>query len=97
MDAVMQTIPISTLRQGQGEVLKALKDDPIVLTHQGVAAAVMLTPTLWNSVVHRLKSYEALMEARQRLHEMETDSDSWTSMEEFEQGYLAYRSSIDDE
>jgi len=67
MQAVMQTIPISDLRFHQAEVLDQLQERPVVLTRQGRAAAVLVSPEEWNGMVQQLEEFEdalAVMQVR---------------------------------
>ena len=67
----MMTMPqlfgISELRLHQGEVLRKLKEGPILLAQRSQAVAVMVSPELWNELVERIEDLEdalAVAEAR---------------------------------
>ncbi|MBE2237395.1 MAG: type II toxin-antitoxin system Phd/YefM family antitoxin [Caldilineaceae bacterium] len=68
----MQTIPISDLRFHQAEVLDQLQQRPVVLTRQGRAAAVLVSPDEWNSVVQQLEDLEDALAVLQARLQIET-------------------------
>ncbi|MFN8495708.1 MAG: type II toxin-antitoxin system Phd/YefM family antitoxin [Caldilineaceae bacterium] len=86
MDQVLPTQPISNFRQSQSEILELLEQGPVVLTHHGTAAGVLLSVAQYNTMVKLIRRYDDMEIIRKRLHEMEVDAASWQSMEEFEQG-----------
>jgi hypothetical protein len=51
MYGVLPTMPITDLRTNQPELLKRLRQSPIVLTRQGHEAGVLVHPRVWNHVV----------------------------------------------
>lgn len=65
MTIVLPTLPITDLRTKQPEVLKGLQDSPIVLTHHGHGAAVLVSPNQWNTQQAELKRLRLLIEAMQ--------------------------------
>ena len=65
MAIVLPTIPITDLRTKQGEILEHLQDSPVVLTHHGRGAAVLVSTAVWNQQQLELQKLRALSEAMQ--------------------------------
>ena len=65
MSIVLPTLPITDLRTKQPEVLSSLQQSPVVLTHRGHGAAVLVSPTQWNAQQAELKHLRVLLEAMQ--------------------------------
>ena len=65
MSIVLPTLPITDLRTKQPEVLNSLQKSPVVLTHRGHGAAVLVSPTQWNAQQAELKHLRLLLEAMQ--------------------------------
>lgn len=86
MDQVLPTQPISNFRQSQTEILELLDDGPVVLTHHGTAAGVLLSVEQYNTMVKLIRRYDDMEIIRKRLREMDEDDGSWQNVEEFEQG-----------
>ena len=63
MTIVLPTLPITDLRTKQPEVLNHLQQSPVVLTHHGHGAAVLVSPTQWNAQQAELQRLRALLEA----------------------------------
>jgi len=63
MATVPYTVPISDLRARQGEILRALADEQVVLTHHGRAAAVMVSPDRWNQLIRELEDLQDALDA----------------------------------
>jgi hypothetical protein len=55
MYGVLPTMPITDLRTNQMQILKRLRQSPIVLSRQGHEAGVLVHPRLWN---HLIEVYE---------------------------------------
>lgn len=55
MYGVLPTMPITDLRTNQPEILKRLRQSPIVLTRQGREAGILVHPRAWN---HLIEVYE---------------------------------------
>lgn len=81
MQAVMQTIPISDLRFHQAAVLDRLQERPVVLTRQGRAAAVLVSPGEWNAVVQQLEDLEDALAVMQARLEIETGAEALVDWE----------------
>lgn len=47
----MPTVPASDLRKRQGEIVDRIKETPILLTHNGHGAGVLVHPQVWNDVM----------------------------------------------
>lgn len=65
MTLVLPTLPITDLRTKQPEVLSHLQQSPVVLTHHGHGAAVLVSPDQWNAQQLELQRLRALVEAMQ--------------------------------
>ena len=65
MTIVLPTIPITELRTKQPEVLDHLQSSPIVLTHRGHGAAVLVSPAQWNYQQAELQRLRLIVEAMQ--------------------------------
>lgn len=63
MTLVLPTLPITDLRTKQPEVLNQLHQSPVVLTHHGHGAAVLVSPTQWNAQQLELQQLRLLLEA----------------------------------
>ncbi|GIV73556.1 type II toxin-antitoxin system prevent-host-death family antitoxin [Caldilinea sp.] len=55
LDRILPTIPASALRQDQAGILARAQAGPLLLTHRGQAAAVLVSPQLWNQLVDHLQ------------------------------------------
>jgi prevent-host-death family protein len=68
MNPIPYTIPISDLRFHQTQVIDRLAEAPVVLTKQGRAAAVLVSPEYWNRVIEELEDFaDALVVAQAKL------------------------------
>ena len=47
----MPTIPASDLRKYQGEIVARIKESPILITHNGHAAGILVHPQVWNDIM----------------------------------------------
>jgi PHD/YefM family antitoxin component YafN of YafNO toxin-antitoxin module len=65
MTVVLPTLPITDLRTKQPAVLNQLQESPVVLTHRGHGAAVLVSPAQWNSQQAELRRLRLLIEAMQ--------------------------------
>ncbi len=65
----MPTLPVSDLRTRQAEILRRLRETPVMLTHRGASAGVLVHPDVWNDLVDFLDDYEDAMVADQRRQE----------------------------
>lgn len=65
MTIVLPTLPITELRTKQPEVLNNLQTSPVVLTHRGHGAAVLVSPMQWNTQQTELRRLRLLVEAMQ--------------------------------
>ena len=63
MTIVLPTLPITDLRTKQPEVLSRLQDSPVVLTHHGHGAAVLVSPAQWNAQQVEIQRLRLLLEA----------------------------------
>ena len=63
MSMVMPTLPITELRTKQPEVLNGLQESPVVLTHRGRDAAVLVSPKQWNAQQLELRHLRLVAEA----------------------------------
>src|SRR5215203_2872028 len=76
MTSIPELLPISELRLHQNEVLRKLKDRPVVLTQHSKAAAVLVSVEQWNAREEKLNNAELLVIHYQRLVEMQNDPSS---------------------
>lgn len=60
---VLPTLPITDLRTKQPEILSHLQQSPVVLTHHGHGAAVLVNPDHWNAQQSELRRLRLLVEA----------------------------------
>ena len=65
MTIVLPTLPITDLRTKQPKVLDQLQQSPVVLTHRGHGAAVLVSPHQWNEQQRELQRLRLLLEAMQ--------------------------------
>lgn len=65
MTIVLPTLPITDLRTKQPKVLDQLQESPVVLTHRGHGAAVLVSPAQWNAQQAELRRLRLLIEAMQ--------------------------------
>ena len=65
----MPTLPVSDLRTRQAEILSRLRETPILLTHRGESAGLLVHPDVWNDLVDFLDDYEDALIAVQREQE----------------------------
>lgn len=63
MTTVLPTLPITDLRKKQPEVLSRLQQSPVVLTHHGHGAAVLVDPEHWNAQQAELSRLRLVIEA----------------------------------
>ena len=63
MQIIPEIVPVSGLRTRQNEVLDSLSEGPIVLTHHGRAAAVVVSPEQWNRLVENLEDLSDSLDA----------------------------------
>ena len=63
MSIVLPTLPITDLRTKQPEILSSLQQSPVVLTHRGHGAAVLVSPAQWNAQQSELRHLRLLIEA----------------------------------
>lgn len=70
MIKVMETQPISRLRDNQSEILAITEKEPVLLTHHGAAAGVLVSPKQWNQLATLLEKYAEADLIQQRLKEM---------------------------
>ena len=69
----MPTLPVSDLRTRQAEILSRLRETPILLTHRGESAGILVHPDVWNDLVDFLDDYEDALIAVQRAEEAKDD------------------------
>lgn len=83
MNPIPKTIPVSDLRFNQAELLDNLAAEPVLLTRQGKAAAVLVDPEQWNALLARLEFLDDSVTALQAKLELLTGEDdtlSWDSV-----------------
>ncbi len=65
----MPTFPASSMRREQGEIFRQLEKSPILFTHHGSAAGVLVHPDLWNRLIELLEDKDDTAVAQERLLE----------------------------
>jgi prevent-host-death family protein len=58
---VPKIVPISELRLRQSEILEQVEQAPVVLTHHGKAAAVLVHPERWNHILQHIEHLDDLI------------------------------------
>ncbi len=58
MSAILPIIPVSDLRSNVKQTLELVKNEPVVLTQRGRAAAVLLNIDAYNEMAQRLQRLE---------------------------------------
>ncbi|MFQ6014205.1 MAG: type II toxin-antitoxin system Phd/YefM family antitoxin [Anaerolineae bacterium] len=84
MIAVPELIPISRLRHAQNEILARLSESPVVLTHHGKAAAVLVDPDQWNWLLEELETWQDSFDALEAKYRIETGEEeviNWSKVE----------------
>ncbi len=83
MNRIPKTLPISELRANQTAFLDGLSEEPILLTREGKAAAVLVAPEQWNALLERLELLDDSVTALQAKLELLTGEDDtlpWDSV-----------------
>ena len=75
MHLIPRTLPISDLRFKQTETLNELETGPVLLTRQGKAAAMLVSPEQWNSLIEVIEELRLTLGDVQALKENELRSD----------------------
>ena len=83
---VMDMQPISRLRDNQSEILESAGKNPVLLTHHGVAAGVLVSPMQWNRMADLFQKYEDTEIIQARLLEMD-DPEFYHTEEEAEEEF----------
>lgn len=89
MDKVMPTLPASVLRRDQSKIFAQLEDSPILLTHHGAAAGVLIHPDQWNQLLDLLEDLEDVAIAQERLAEAREDADAVVALAEAKESLIA--------
>ena len=66
---------ISDLRVRQKEILADLSESPVVLTHHGRAAAVLVAAEQWNQLIGELEDLQDALSALESREELEPSVD----------------------
>lgn len=59
----MPAVPIDDLPARQAELRATLHETPIILTHQGQGAGVLVHPQVWNELIEKLERYQEIIES----------------------------------
>lgn len=89
---VLPTLPITDLRTKQPEVMNQLQQSPVVLTHRGHGAAVLVSPAYWNSQQAELRRLRLLVEAMQ----IKTKGEPTVSLADVKRRIAAKKAAADD-
>ncbi len=65
MNVIPEIVPMAELQSGLGEVLAQIRQGPIVLTQNDHAAAVLVLPEQWNTLVEELEDLRDALDAAQ--------------------------------
>lgn len=85
----MPALPVSELRTHQAEILRRLRETPIMLTHRGESAGVLVHPEVWNDLVDFLEDYEDAIVAMQRAEEAKSAPGSMQPLDDLRKRLLA--------
>jgi hypothetical protein len=61
------------LRSRQAEILSRLRETPILLTHRGESAGILVHPDVWNDLVDFLDDYEDALIGVQRAQQAQDE------------------------
>lgn len=84
MNTIPNLVPISQLRLRQNKILAQLPKGPIILTQRGVAAAVLVTPQMWNCLAQERENLSDALTALKIELDIATGKEDVTDWEEFE-------------
>ena len=76
--SAMPTLPVSSLRNNQAEVVAKLNETPVLLTRDGYGAGVLVHPDKWNQLIAELARLQRLLEFDKILAEMKAGNYSET-------------------
>jgi PHD/YefM family antitoxin component YafN of YafNO toxin-antitoxin module len=68
--SAMPTLPVSSLRNKQAEVIAKLDETPVLLTRDGYGAGVLVHPDKWNQLIAELARLQRIIRADRILAEM---------------------------
>ncbi len=85
LPSVMTTLPASSMRREQGVIFTQLAKSPILFTHHGHAAGVLVDPETWNRLLQRLEDLDDTVAALEAKIELLTGEDETISFAEFEE------------
>ena len=74
---VMPTMPVSELRKRQSELVALVRETPLLLTHNGYAAGILIHPQVWNDL---MEAYEEQL----KINPPTVDISDCLSWEEFQ-------------
>jgi PHD/YefM family antitoxin component YafN of YafNO toxin-antitoxin module len=66
MYKAMPTLPVTELRANQSGTIAQLDQTPILLTHRGYRAGILVHPDAWNRLIEELEEHRFLREAERR-------------------------------
>jgi PHD/YefM family antitoxin component YafN of YafNO toxin-antitoxin module len=78
----MPTRPVSDLRLHQTEVLADLDDTPILLTHRGQGAGILVHPKVWNALVDEIGRYRRQRRERHNQASARIDAGDYLTLDE---------------
>ena len=91
MTLVLPTLPITDLRTKQPEVLNHLEESPVILTHRGHGAAVLVSPARWNRQQLEIQQLRLLIEAM----EIKAKGEPTIPLAEVKRGTICRRGTFD--
>jgi PHD/YefM family antitoxin component YafN of YafNO toxin-antitoxin module len=68
--SAMPTLPVSSLRNNQAEIVAKLENTPVLLTRDGYGAGVLVHPDKWNQLIAELSRLQRMVRADRILAEM---------------------------
>lgn len=86
LDRVIPAHPISKFRKASNEILDDLVKGPVVVTHNGTDAGILLSVSLYNDLITYIRSFQDAEMLNRRLAEMQGGNTSFTSFEDFRDG-----------
>ena len=78
----MPTRPVSDLRLHQSEVLATLDDTPIMLTHRGQGAGILVHPNAWNALIDEIDRYRRQRRERHNRASARIDAGDYLTLDQ---------------
>ena len=75
MIAIPEIYGVSDLRTRKSEILRKLRDGPVVLTQHTRAVAVLVSPEKWNQLIEEVENLQDTLAAREARQDAEPSVD----------------------